>query len=72
MQKGMEQRFFHLLAEPLFKRRVSLLGIFHHKEKRFYFNPKPSDFFEEGDVAIVLANPVLIHEFKSKLHRRGV
>ena len=72
LQKGMEQRFFHLLAEPLFKRRVSLLGIFHHKEKRFYFNPKPSDFFEEGDVAIVLANPVLIHEFKSKLHRRGV
>ena len=31
LQKGMEQRFFHLLAEPLFKRRVSLLGIFHHK-----------------------------------------
>ncbi len=72
VNKGMEKVFFDLLEEPLFLRRLSVLGIFHESEKDFRFNPRDSETFREGDVAIVLANPVLISEFKTKLHRRSV
>lgn len=72
VQKGMEKIFFALLVEPLFVRRLSVLGIFHLEDKEFHFNPDASESFKEGDVAIILANPVLLNEFKTKLHRRSV
>ena len=72
VQEGMEKVFFTLLEEPLFVRRLSVLGIFHKEDKAFCFNPDASECFKEGDVAILLANPVLLNEFKTKLHRRSV
>lgn len=72
VQEGMEKVFFTLLEEPLFVRRLSVLGIFHQEEKEFRFNPDGSQSFKEGDIAIILANPVLLNEFKTKLHRRSV
>lgn len=72
LTKGMEKTLFALLEETLFRRRITLLGIFDPNTKRFRFNPNPNECVNEGDVAIVLANPVLINEFKTKLHRRSV
>jgi hypothetical protein len=56
----------------LFVRRITLLGIFDPHDKTFRFNPDSTACVNEGEVAIVLANPVLINEFKTKLHRRSV
>jgi voltage-gated potassium channel len=72
LQKGMEKTFFTLLEEALFLRRLNVLGIFYHGDKNFHFNPNGSEGFNEGDVAIVLANPALLNAFKTELYRRSV
>ncbi len=67
-----ESIFYSLLKEKLFARRLSVLGLYHHKTGEFRFNPNNDEMFKEGDVAIILGDRILINEFKSILLRRGI
>ncbi len=67
---GMEEKFYELLHEPLFYKRLSVLGIYKFSTQAFLFNPSQLEGIEVGDVAIIVANRSLINEFRTKLHRR--
>lgn len=72
LTQGSESIFYPLLKEKLFARRLSVLGLYHHKNREFRFNPKDNEMFRNGDVAIILGDRILINEFKSILLRRGI
>jgi len=66
---GMEQKFDELLDNPLFYKRLSVLGVYKFSSQTFLFNPDKLTGIEAGDVVIVVANRSLIEEFRNKLHR---
>lgn len=70
LDKGMSEKFFKLLDDPLFYQRFSVLGIYKFTTETFLFNPNPGIEIEAGDVAIVIANRSLVDEFRTKLHRK--
>lgn len=72
LDQGMEKRLFELLDHPLFYQRLSMLGIYQNTTQTFVFNPSPEILIESGDVAIVVANAALVHEFHDLLHRRKI
>ncbi|HEX5623100.1 MAG TPA: NAD-binding protein, partial [Sulfuricurvum sp.] len=72
LDSGMSKRFFDLLLHPLFHQRLSMLGIYQANEQSFAFNPEPSFEIQAGDVAIIIANRSLVHEFRNLLHRKRV
>lgn len=72
LDKGMEERLFELLLHPLFHQRLSMLGIYQSNTQTFAFNPNPNIEIEAGDVAIVVANVALVHEFRNLLHRKRI
>ncbi len=50
--------------------RVVLLGIYKHKDDRFYFNPLDSMFIENGDYLLVIGYKIFIKEFEKHLHTK--
>jgi len=50
--------------------RVVLLGIYKHKDDRFYFNPLDSTLIENGDYLLVIGYKVFIQEFEKHLHTK--
>jgi Trk K+ transport system NAD-binding subunit len=57
------------LDNPLFYKRLSVLGVYKFSSQTFLFNPDKLTGIEAGDVVIVVANRSLIEEFRNKLHR---
>ena len=50
--------------------RVVLLGVYKHKQEKFYFNPLDDTVLEVGDYLLVVGYQVFILEFEKYLHTK--
>ncbi|MDD5052659.1 MAG: ion transporter [Sulfuricurvum sp.] len=64
-------RFFETVTQPLFHKRLLVLGIYTAFNDKFQFNPSSELEIRSGDAAIVIGTAALIDEFKAMIYKKG-